>query len=119
LKRVFDRVPFEKQIAVDNLNESEVLKYLEYTIGILFAHKELKEMNRMDRVRACYLHASLRYIQNDFMTNSTLRDRFGIDKKNTAIVSRIIKETLKENLISIYDEKVGARARSYIPKWAR
>ena len=72
-----------------------------------------------NRVRACYLHASLRYIQNDFMTNTTLRDRFGIDKKNTAIVSRIIKEALKENLILIYDEKVGSKARSYVPRWAK
>ncbi len=90
-----------------------------YTISILYAHKELKEMNRMDRVWACYLHASLRYIQNDFMTNTTLRDRFAIEKKNTAIASRIIKEALKENLISIYDEEVGTKAREYIPKWAK
>ncbi|MCH9739372.1 MAG: hypothetical protein K0U38_00830 [Epsilonproteobacteria bacterium] len=53
------------------------------------------------------------------MTNTTLRDRFGIDKKNTAIVSRIIKEALKENLILIYDEKVGSKARSYVPRWAK
>ncbi|PHS37682.1 MAG: hypothetical protein COB07_10020 [Sulfurovum sp.] len=31
LWRVFDRIPFEKQIAVDNLNDSEVLGYLDYT----------------------------------------------------------------------------------------
>lgn len=90
-----------------------------YTISILFAHKELKEMNRLDRVRACYLHASLRYIQNDFMTNTTLRERFGIEQKNTAMVSRIIKEALVEKLIYIYDENVGAKARSYIPWWAK
>jgi len=90
-----------------------------YTISILFAHKELKDMNRLDRVRACYLHCCLKYIQNDFMTNSSLRERFGIEAKNTAIVSRIIKETLNEKLIYIYDENVGAKARSYIPWWAK
>lgn len=90
-----------------------------YTISILFAHKELKEMNRLDRVRACYLHASLRYIQNDFMTNTTLRERFAIEQKNTAMVSRIIKEALVEKLIDIYDENVGAKARSYVPWWAK
>ncbi len=90
-----------------------------YTIGILFSHKELKEMNRMDRVWATYLHCSLRYIQNDFMTNSTLRDRFGIEQKNKATASRIIKEALREELIYIYDEKVGSKARSYIPWWAK
>jgi len=90
-----------------------------YTISILFAHKELKEMNRLDRVRACYLHASLKYIQNDFMTNTTLRERFAIEQKNTAMVSRIIKEALVEKLIYIYDENVGAKARSYVPWWAK
>jgi len=90
-----------------------------YTISILYAHKELKDMNRKDRVWACYLHCSLRYIENDFMTNTTLRERFGIDTKNSAIASRIIKEALKEKMIYIYDDKVGAKARSYIPWWAK
>lgn len=90
-----------------------------YTVSILYAHKELKEMNRLDRVWACYLHASLKYIQNEFMTNTTLRERFGIDAKNSAMVSRIIKEALDEKLIYIYDEKVGAKARSYVPWWAK
>jgi len=89
-----------------------------YTIAILFAHKELKEMNKQDRVWATYLHACLRYIQNDFMTNSSLRERFGIDAKNSAMVSRIIKEAVKEGKIRIYDESVGTRAREYIPWWA-
>ena len=89
-----------------------------YTISILFAHKELKEMNKQDRVRATYLHACLRYIQNDFMTNTTLRDRFGIDTKNSAMASRIIKETLKAEKIKIYDESVGTKAREYVPWWA-
>ena len=90
-----------------------------YTISILFAHKELKEMNRLDKVRACYLHCCLRYIQNDFMANTTLRERFGIEPKNMAIVSRIIKEALKEKLIYIYDQKVGSKARTYVPWWAK
>lgn len=90
-----------------------------YTISILFAHKELKEMNRKDKIRACYLHACLRYIQNDFMTNTSLRERFGIDVKNIAMVSRIIKETLSDEKVSIYDETVGTRARMYVPRWSK
>jgi len=90
-----------------------------YTISILFAHKELKEMNRMDRVRACYLHCCLKYIQDDFMTNSSLRERFGIEVKNRSMVSKIITETIKDKKIIIYDESVGTKAREYIPSWAR
>jgi len=91
----------------------------EHTIAILFAHKELKDMDKTDKTRACYQHASLRYIQRDYMTNTSLRERFGIDVKNTAMVSRIIRDTLDEKQIYIYDESVGTRARKYIPWWAK
>jgi len=90
-----------------------------YTIGILFAHKELKEMNRMDRVRACYLHCCLKYIENDFMNNTSLRERFGIEIKNRSMVSKIINETIKDEKIALYDESVGTKAREYVPKWAK
>ncbi len=92
---------------------------LEHTITILFAHKELREMDKEDRIRACYLHASLKYVEHDYMTNTSLRERFGVDAKNTAIVSRIIKEALNKKAIYIYDETVGNKARKYIPWWVR
>lgn len=91
----------------------------EHTIAILFAHKELKDMDKQDKVRACYQHASLRYIQREYMTNTSLRERFGIDAKNISMVSKIIKDTLDEEQIFIYDESVGTRARKYIPWWAK
>ncbi|WP_060825106.1 ATP-binding protein [Sulfurospirillum cavolei] len=91
----------------------------EHTVAILFAHKELKDMDKSDKTRACYQHASLRYIQRDYMTNTSLRERFDIDKKNISMVSKIINETLKEKKIFIYDESVGSKARKYIPWWAK
>lgn len=92
---------------------------VEHTIAILFAHKELKEMDKEDRVRACYLHACLRYVEHDFMSNTTLRKRFGIAEKNRSMVSKIINDTLEGKKIVIYDESVGSRARKYIPWWTR
>jgi len=89
------------------------------TTSILFAHKELKDMNKMDKVRACYLHCCLKYIQNDFMTNTSLRERFGIEIKNRSMVSKIIAETMKDKKIVLYDESVGTKAREYIPRWAK
>ncbi len=46
----------------------------EHTRIVPFAHHNLREMDKGDRIWACYLHACLRYVQRDFMTNSTLRD---------------------------------------------
>jgi predicted HTH transcriptional regulator len=51
---------------------------------ILFAHRALNEMDKTDRVRACYLHACLRYVERDPMTNASLRERFGIEEHNAA-----------------------------------
>lgn len=77
-----------------------------------------KEMDKADHVRACYLHACLRYVQRDYMTNTSLRKRFGIDEKNSSMVSRIIKDTVEAGLIRCHDETVGSRAKKYLPRWA-
>jgi predicted HTH transcriptional regulator len=89
----------------------------EHTQAILFAQKAIKEMDKSERIRACYLHASLRYFQHNLMTNTTLRERFNIDIKNSAIVSRIIADTIKAKLIRCQDDTVGSKARKYIPFW--
>lgn len=52
------------------------------------------------------------------MTNTTLRERFGIEDKNSATASRIIKETINAGLIRCHDETAGSKARKYLPWWA-
>jgi len=90
----------------------------EHTRAVLFAHREFRDMDKDDRIRAGYLHACLRYVQRDFMTNTTLRERFGIEDKNSAMASRIIRDTIEAGLIRCHDETVGSRARKYLPWWA-
>ena len=90
----------------------------EHTRAVLFAHRKFREMDKDDRIRACYLHACLRYVQRDFMTNNTLRERFGIDPKNSATISRIIKDTIGADLIRCHDDSVGNKAKKYLPWWA-
>ena len=53
------------------------------------------------------------------MTNQTLRERFQIEEQNSAIASRIIKETVKAGLIKEEDPESNSRKhRKYIPFWA-
>ena len=89
----------------------------EHTRSVLFSHREFKDMDKADRIRACYLHACLRYVERDFMTNSSLRERFGIEKKNSATISRVIKDTLEAEEIKRYDNEAGRKYMKYVPWW--
>jgi ATP-dependent DNA helicase RecG len=88
------------------------------TRAVLFAHRPLSEMNSADRIRACYLHACLRYVIRQPMTNSSVRERFGIVEKNASAASRLLNETVSAGLIVVEDLSVGTRARTYLPYWA-
>jgi len=90
----------------------------EFTRALLFARKELKEMTRAERVHACYLHACLRYIEHDPMTNSSLRTRFGIAGHNVPVASRIAREAVEDRLIKPHDPDQGRKYAKYIPHWA-
>ncbi len=90
----------------------------ENTRAVLLAPRPLARMSKEDRVRACYLHACLRYVNRDFMTNTTLRLRFGIEPRNSAIASRLIKEAIEAGAIHPYDETSSKKLMKYVPFWA-
>lgn len=53
------------------------------------------------------------------MTNAGLRKRRGIDDQNYPMASRIIKDTMDQGLIRLYDpENKSNRTRKYIPFWS-
>ena len=89
-----------------------------FTRTSLFAQKSLAEMDKTDRVRACYLHACLRYVMNLPMNNASIRERFGIANKSAARASRLLKESVDSELVIIRDPEVGAKSRTYLPYWA-
>lgn len=90
----------------------------EHTRVVLFAHRQLKNMDEGDRIRACYLHACLKYVERDYMTNASLRNRFGIEEKNSATASRIIRATVIAKKIKAYDAGAAKKMMKYIPYWA-
>jgi predicted HTH transcriptional regulator len=90
-----DKVIF--QVEFNQLPAPEFSVTSNHTKATLFAHKDFAEMDKLDRIRACYQHACLRYVSNDFLTNKSLRERFSIAKKNHSMASRIIADTVEKN----------------------
>jgi predicted HTH transcriptional regulator len=91
----------------------------EHTRAVVFAPKPFARMDREERIRATYLHACLRYVEHDVMTNTTLRQRFGIEAQNSAAVSRVIREAIEAGMVAPYDESAGKRFMKYVPFWAK
>jgi len=89
-----------------------------FTRAVLFAHKPLSAMDKADRVRACYLHACLKFVTRGFLTNSSLRERFGVEEHNKAQVSRYIREAVEDGMIKPYDEQAAKKLMKYVPYWA-
>jgi len=89
-----------------------------FTRTVLFAHKPLTAMDKADRVRACYLHACLRYVTRKEMTNTTLRARFGVEEQNRSTVSRLIREAVGACVIVPADPGAAPKLMRYLPFWA-
>jgi ATP-dependent DNA helicase RecG len=91
---------------------------LGFTKAFLYAPRNLTDMSFEDRIRACYQHASLCFVSGRRMTNTSLRQRFGIEERNATRASRIIAETLKAGRIRPFDPEQGKKYASYLPFWA-
>lgn len=89
------------------------------TVSVLFGPRDFSQMDREDRIRACYHHACLCLVSGKRMTNSTLRKRMGIKEGNYPMASRIIRDAQNAHLIKAYTSgSESNKNRSYVPFWA-
>jgi ATP-dependent DNA helicase RecG len=90
-----------------------------YTRTTLYMPKSLRQMDKKDKIRACYLHACLKYVSGELMTNQSLRDRLGVEEHNYSTVSRIISDAKDEGMVKDYDPTNKSRTYAkYLPFWA-
>ncbi|MDO5610170.1 MAG: ATP-binding protein [Pseudomonadota bacterium] len=83
---------------------------------VLYAPRSFADMTPQERTRACYQHAALKHVCGQKMTNATLRQRLGIEDKNAAQASTVIKQAMAAGLIRPADP---AHPRAgYAPFWA-
>ena len=87
------------------------------TIAAIYAYRKFANLDKSERINACYQHACLKYVSNESMTNQSLRSRLGIEDKNYPMASRIIRDTLQAKLIK-EESSDGNNRHSYIPFWA-
>lgn len=89
------------------------------TIVTLFGPRPFDQMDRNNRVRACYQHCALRWVMSERMTNQTLRERFRLGEEKAAVTSQVIAATIEANLIKSDGSVGGSRKFArYLPFWA-
>jgi predicted HTH transcriptional regulator len=88
------------------------------TVAVLYGPRGFADMDRGERIRACYQHACLQYVSGKRMTNASLRERLGIEESNYPLASRVIRDTIAAELAKPYGEGSSPRTASYVPYWA-
>jgi ATP-dependent DNA helicase RecG len=85
----------------------------------IYGLRLFEEMDRNDRVRACYQHCALKWVMSERMTNQSLRERFHLGEGKAAVTSQVIAATVEAGLIKP-DESVGSSRKfaRYLPFWA-
>lgn len=70
------------------------------TVAIIFGPRRFEDMDRDDRVRACYQHCALKWVMSERMTNQSLRERFKLGESKSAVISQILRPRLNLDLLS-------------------
>lgn len=84
----------------------------------LYAKMPFSNISMEDKLWACYLHACIKHVEGEQLTNSSLRERFGLKVSSSGSISRLIKEAVAMNLIKPLDPTTAPRYMKYIPAWA-
>ena len=79
-----------------------------------------EDMGMKERVNAAYLHCCLQTAKGGFLTNSSLRERFGLSKAKTAVTSQVIAAAVDAGLIVLDPATKGSRRTArYLPFYHR
>lgn len=82
----------------------------------MYPHKELNDMTKEEKVEACYQHACLLNEDGKSMNNQSVRERFSLNKTQSAVASRIIADTVEANLIKVANSDiVSKKLMTYVP----
>lgn len=85
----------------------------------LFSRRSFDQLTSDERISATYLHASLKRLEDGFLTNASLRKRFGLKDKESSKASKLITQTLESGWIAKFDENTSPKLMKYIPYWAK
>lgn len=116
LGRGWDRMVISCEL--QQLPAPRIQIYQESTKVSLFSHLDFTNIPVEDKLWSTYLHACIRFTEGEALTNTSLRERFGVAETSAGSISRLIKEAVNKKLIRPVDPTTAPRYMKYIPVWA-
>lgn len=78
--------------------------------------KPYDDLGRELRELACRQHCAIRYVQRNYMTNESLRNRFRLDEAKTNEISELIHKMVEEGHIKLFEGNGNSKKyASYVP----
>ena len=107
-------------IALEEEGHAPVEYRMDKNIGEMEAYlrgvKPYDDLGRELRELACRQHCAIRYVQDNYMTNESLRKRFGLDKDKTNEISKLIRKMVEEGHIKPFEGNGNSKKyASYVP----
>ncbi len=112
----WDKITISCELA--QLPAPKIDLYKENTKVTLFSYTAYSDLSPEDKLWACYLHACVKQVQGEQITNRSLRLRFGLTESGMAGISRLIKDAVEMKFIKAVDPTTAPRYMKYIPIWA-
>lgn len=116
LGRGWDRMVISCEL--QRLPAPRIQIYQESTKVSLFSHLDYTNIPVEDKLWSTYLHACIKFTEGEALTNTSLRERFGVAETSAGSISRLIKEAVNKKLIRPVDPTTAPRYMKYIPIWA-
>ena len=85
----------------------------------LYSPRTFAQMSARERLEACRQHTILKYLSDNWMTNTSLRERLKMPERQRSMVSLLIQDALDKKMIRQVDPTNKSRKfAKYVPFWA-
>lgn len=86
---------------------------------VIFGPKKFNQLSKADKIWSCFCHCVVRWIRLDYMSNTSLRERFSLSDDDYQVASAVISDARKAGRIIPADPSQGRKNARYIPYWER
>ncbi|HWX85251.1 MAG TPA: ATP-binding protein [Xanthobacteraceae bacterium] len=84
---------------------------------MIFGPKKFNELSKADKTWSCFCHCVVRWIRHDYMSNTSLRERFSLQDDDYQAASAVISDARKAGRIIPADPAQGRKNARYVPYW--